>query len=104
MKSWRWQRSLRPPARVYATHMRTESEAILDAMDEAFDIGRAGEVPVVISHLKCAGVANWGRSAEVLQALDAARDRGNRWLRLLSLRGRIQHARSAPGGSRGSKS
>ncbi len=30
-------------------------------------------MPVVISHLKCAGIANWGRSGEVLHALDAAR-------------------------------
>lgn len=58
---------------VYVTHMRTETDAILDAMDEAFRIGRAAESPVIISHLKCAGIANWGRSAEVLQALEQAR-------------------------------
>ena len=58
---------------VYATHMRTETETILDAMSEAFAIGRRNQVPVVISHLKCAGIANWGRSAEVLLALDSAR-------------------------------
>ncbi len=59
---------------VYVTHMRTEAEGILDAMHEAFRIGRLCSVPVILSHLKCAGIANWGRSAEVLQALDAARD------------------------------
>lgn len=59
---------------VYVTHMRTEADAILDAMREAFDIGRASRVPVIVSHLKCAGIANWGRSDEVLQALEAARD------------------------------
>jgi N-acyl-D-amino-acid deacylase len=58
---------------VYATHMRTESEAILDAMNEAFTVGRMHRVPVVVSHLKCAGIANWGRSGEVLQALETAR-------------------------------
>ncbi len=58
---------------VYATHMRTETAGVLDAMREAFDIGQAAGAPVVISHLKCAGIDNWGRSAEVLQALDAAR-------------------------------
>jgi len=58
---------------IYTTHMRTETEAILDAMHEAFEIGRKSKVPVVISHLKCAGIANWGRSGEVLQAFDAAR-------------------------------
>ena len=58
---------------VYASHMRTEAEAIVEAMREAFQVGRQCQVPVVISHLKCAGVANWGRSAEVLKTLDAAR-------------------------------
>ncbi len=58
---------------VYTTHMRSETEAILDAMDEAFQVGRLHRVPVIISHLKCAGIANWGRSSEVLHALDAAR-------------------------------
>lgn len=58
---------------VYATHMRTETDAILDAMDEAFRIGRLAQSPVVISHLKCAGMANWGRGAEILNAFDAAR-------------------------------
>jgi N-acyl-D-amino-acid deacylase len=58
---------------VYVTHMRTETDAILEAMNEAFSIGRAGESPVVISHLKCAGIANWGRSGEVLGSLEQAR-------------------------------
>lgn len=58
---------------VYTTHMRTEAEGIRDAMEEAFAIGRASRVPVVVSHLKCAGIVNWGRSGEVLQALDQAR-------------------------------
>jgi N-acyl-D-aspartate/D-glutamate deacylase len=57
---------------VYTTHMRTETDKILEAMSEAFDIGRASRVPIVISHLKCAGIANWGRSGEVLKAIEAA--------------------------------
>ncbi len=60
---------------LYATHMRTETEGVLDAMQEAFAIGQVASAPVVISHLKCAGIDNWGRSGEVLQALDAARAR-----------------------------
>ena len=55
---------------LYATHMRTEFAGILDAMDEAFRIGRHARVPVAVSHLKCAGPENWGRSAEVLRALE----------------------------------
>ncbi|CAG9167590.1 N-acyl-D-amino-acid deacylase family protein [Cupriavidus pampae] len=57
---------------LYATHLRSEFAEILEAMDEAFRIGRHARVPVVISHLKCAGVANWGRSGEVLDALEHA--------------------------------
>ena len=55
---------------IYATHMRTEFAGILDAMDEAFRIGRHARVPVAVSHLKCAGPENWGRSGEVLAALE----------------------------------
>jgi len=58
---------------IYTTHMRTEADAILDAMHEAFEVARLSNVPVIVSHLKCAGVANWGRSIEVLDALDSAR-------------------------------
>ena len=57
---------------VYTTHMRTETEAILDAMNEAFEIGRLSHVPVIISHLKCAGINNWGRSKEVLSLLETS--------------------------------
>jgi N-acyl-D-amino-acid deacylase len=53
--------------------MRSETDAILEAMDEAFAIGRISRVPTILSHLKCAGLENWGRSTEVLNALDHAR-------------------------------
>lgn len=58
---------------LYTTHMRTEFDAILEAMDEAYRVGHHARVPVVISHLKCAGPSNWGRSTEVLASLDGAR-------------------------------
>ncbi|WP_211443616.1 N-acyl-D-amino-acid deacylase family protein [Collimonas humicola] len=57
---------------LYATHLRSEFADILEAMDEAFRIGKHARVPVVISHMKCAGVENWGRSGEVLAALEQA--------------------------------
>ncbi|MDY7579964.1 amidohydrolase family protein [Herbaspirillum sp. RTI4] len=57
---------------IYATHLRSEFADILEAMEEAFRIGKHARVAVVISHLKCAGVENWGRSGEVLQALEQA--------------------------------
>lgn len=65
-------RPLAAAAAIYVTHMRTEADAILDAMSEAFTIGRESHVPVVLSHLKCAGVDNWGRGEEVLRLLDDA--------------------------------
>lgn len=58
---------------IYATHLRSETETILQALDEAVRIGKHAAIPIVISHLKCAGIANWGRSAEVLAWVDDAR-------------------------------
>jgi N-acyl-D-amino-acid deacylase len=65
--------SLTETGALYATHLRTEFDGILAALDEAFHIGRHARVPVIVSHLKCAGVDNWGRSGEVLAALERAR-------------------------------
>ncbi|MEO8621993.1 MAG: D-aminoacylase [bacterium] len=64
---------LRAAGALYATHVRNEFAGIIPAMDEAVRIARHACVPVAISHLKCAGRENWGRSVEVLAMLDAAR-------------------------------
>lgn len=58
---------------IYTTHLRSEFEPILDALDEAFRIGRHGKVPVVVSHHKCAGASNWGRTVETLKLFDKVR-------------------------------
>ena len=58
---------------VYATHMRDEHDAVLDSMREAFEGARVGGAPLLISHHKCAGARNWGRSRETLALLDDAR-------------------------------
>jgi len=55
---------------IYTTHLRSEFEPILEAMDEAFRIGKHSNVPVVISHHKCAGPKNWGRTAQTLALID----------------------------------
>ncbi|HEY6467602.1 MAG TPA: D-aminoacylase [Candidatus Acidoferrales bacterium] len=60
---------------IYTTHMRTEGKEILQAMDESYQISRTSHVPLVISHLKCAGMDNWGRSGEVLQSFDRASEK-----------------------------
>jgi N-acyl-D-amino-acid deacylase len=57
---------------VYTTHLRSEFEPVLEAMDEAFQIGRHAKAPVIISHLKCAGAGNWGRSPQLLASLEHA--------------------------------
>lgn len=57
---------------VYTTHLRTEFDEILVALDEAFETGEAAKAPVIVSHLKCAGAGNWGRSGEVLQKIERA--------------------------------
>jgi N-acyl-D-amino-acid deacylase len=57
---------------IHTTHIRDESEHVIEALDEAFTIGRNAGVPVLISHFKCSGIANWGRSKETLAFFDAA--------------------------------
>ena len=61
---------------IYATHMRNESDAVLDAIDEAVRIGREAHVPVEIWHLKVAGKSNWGRMPEVVDKINSARASG----------------------------
>jgi N-acyl-D-amino-acid deacylase len=55
---------------VYATHMRSEMADILDAMHEASDSAFDAGVPLIISHHKCAGPGNWGRTQETLPLID----------------------------------
>ncbi len=58
---------------VHTTHMRDESDRVMESLDETFRIGREAEVPVVISHHKVTGKQNFGRTKETLEAIDAAR-------------------------------
>jgi N-acyl-D-aspartate/D-glutamate deacylase len=50
---------------IYSTHLRTEFDGIIDALDEAFLVAKQANVPIIISHLKCAGKNNWGRADEI---------------------------------------
>ena len=61
---------------IYATHMRSESDAVLESIDEALRIGREARIPVEIWHLKVAGKNNWGRMPEVVAKINAARNAG----------------------------
>ncbi len=61
---------------IYATHMRSEGDAIDAALDEAFRIGREARIPVEIWHLKVAGKRNWGRMPAIVERIERARASG----------------------------
>ena len=61
---------------IYATHMRSEGDAIIAAIDEAIRIGREAHIPVEIWHLKAAGKQNWGRMPEIVAHIEKARAAG----------------------------
>jgi dihydroorotase/N-acyl-D-amino-acid deacylase len=61
---------------IYATHMRSEGDAIIPALDEAIRIGREARTPVEIWHLKAAGKSNWGRMPEIIAHIEEARRSG----------------------------
>jgi dihydroorotase/N-acyl-D-amino-acid deacylase len=61
---------------IYATHMRSEGDAIDAALDETFRIGREAKIPVEIWHLKAAGKRNWGRMPAIVARIDQARASG----------------------------
>jgi dihydroorotase/N-acyl-D-amino-acid deacylase len=61
---------------IYSTHMRNESDSVLEAIDEAIRIGHEAHVPVEIWHLKVAGKNNWGRMPQVVAKINAARASG----------------------------
>jgi len=61
---------------IYASHMRSEGDAVLDSIDESVRIGREGHLPVEIWHLKAAGKDNWGRMPQIVARIEAARAAG----------------------------
>jgi dihydroorotase/N-acyl-D-amino-acid deacylase len=61
---------------IYATHMRSEGDTVLESIDEAARIGREGHLPVEIWHLKAAGKANWGKMPQIVARIEAARASG----------------------------
>jgi N-acyl-D-amino-acid deacylase len=60
----------------YFTHLRDESNKVLEAVEEAIDIARTAHVHVEIVHLKCSGIDNWGKAKTVLAMLEEARGEG----------------------------
>ncbi len=63
---------LRAYGGLYCTHMRDESDGVMDSLAETFEIGRRLDVPVVISHHKVTGARNFGRTRETLSFIGQA--------------------------------
>jgi N-acyl-D-amino-acid deacylase len=61
---------------IYATHMRNESDSVLESIDEAVRVGREARIPVEIWHFKVAGKANFGRMPELVARVNKARAEG----------------------------
>ncbi|HEV2111550.1 MAG TPA: amidohydrolase family protein, partial [Gammaproteobacteria bacterium] len=61
---------------IYATHMRSEGNAEMAALDETFRIAKEARIPVEIFHLKASGKGNWGKAPQVIARIDAARAQG----------------------------
>lgn len=60
------------PHAVYTTHMRDEGDDVVASVTETIETARRAAAKVVISHHKCAGVANFGKSVETLALIEAA--------------------------------
>ena len=60
----------------YFTHLRDESNQVLEALAEAIDVAEQCGVHVEIVHFKCSGTDNWGKAAQALQMIAAAKARG----------------------------
>lgn len=61
---------------IYTSHMRDEAAGIADSVKELIRIGEEGHLPAQITHHKVMSGRNWGKSAETLQLVEAARRRG----------------------------
>jgi len=60
----------------YFTHIRDESNKVLDSVEEAIGFARSCGVHVEIVHLKCSGVDNWGKAGQILEMIQVARAEG----------------------------
>jgi N-acyl-D-amino-acid deacylase len=60
----------------YFTHLRDESNKVIEAVEEAIEIARQCGVHVEIVHFKCSGTDNWGKAATALALITEAKARG----------------------------
>ncbi len=69
-------KAMAPYGGVYITHLRSEADHLLEAIDEAIAIGRRGGVAVEIYHLKAAGKENYGKLDAAIAKIEQARAQG----------------------------
>jgi N-acyl-D-amino-acid deacylase len=67
-----------PYGGMYISHMRSEGNRLLEAVDELIQISARAGIPAEIYHLKAAGNANWPKMDQVIQKVDSARAAGHR--------------------------
>ena len=60
----------------YISHMRSEGNRLLEAVEELIRISREAQIPAEIYHLKAAGQANWAKMDKVIQMVEQARKEG----------------------------
>lgn len=65
-----------PYGGMYISHMRSEGNRLLEALEELLVIARTAHVPAEIYHLKAAGKANWGKLDDVVAKVESARREG----------------------------
>lgn len=61
---------------LFTTHMRNESDLVMESLEETLAISRQAGLPAVVSHHKVGGRNNWGRSRDTLNLIDSARRSG----------------------------
>jgi len=60
----------------YISHLRSEGDRLLEAIDELVRIGREAGVPAEIYHMKAAGESNWGKEDLAIARIEKARSEG----------------------------
>ena len=61
---------------LYATHLRSESDRLIESVKEAIEIGKKAGIPVQISHHKASGKSHWGKVNETIEIIEEARSHG----------------------------
>lgn len=73
-------KAMAPYGGIYATHMRDQGAGLVESVKESIYVAETAGVPLVISHFKAVGKANWGSSVEARRLINEAADRGVRIL------------------------